>query len=64
MKDWELIFDNLKSLGYSVGYASIIEAFVGEQWMVEASKNGQRWVVKAATLDEVFGELRGRGATE
>ena len=47
-----------RDLGYSYGYSKTIEAFVGELWIVNASRGGERWIVRAATLLEAFAELR------
>ena len=40
MQDWERIFDDLKAQGFSVGFCRAIEAFVGEVWVADVSKDG------------------------
>ena len=47
MQDWERIFDDLAAQGFSLGYSRAIEAFVGEVWIPDASKDGHRSVVRA-----------------
>ncbi len=58
MKSWERIADDLHRAGYSYGYSKAIVAFVGDVWVVDASRGGERWIVRAATLIEAFVELR------
>ena len=60
VKDWERVFDDLKSLGFSVGFCRAIEGCVGEVWIADALKDGHRWVVRARTPDQAFAELRGQ----
>jgi len=57
---WELLAEEIHALGYSYGYVKVIEAFEGKLWQVDAMKDGQRWVVKAATLEEAFRELKAK----
>ena len=62
MTPWERSVDEIQALGYSYGFVKVIDALEGEYWQVDASKGGERWVVKAATLDEAFQELRAKCA--
>ena len=41
MHDWERIYDDLKALGFSVGFCRAIEAFGGEVWITQTSKDGR-----------------------
>ena len=59
-KDWERIFDDLKAQGFSVDFSRAIEAFLGEVWIADALKRGERWVLRAPTPDQAFAELRGQ----
>ena len=56
----ERIFDDLKSLGFSLGFSRAIEACVGEVWVADALKDGEKWVVRAPTPGQAFAELRGQ----
>ena len=53
------MFENLSTQRFFFGYAWVIEAFVGEVWIADALKDGERWVVRAPTPDQAFAELRG-----
>jgi hypothetical protein len=67
VKHWELIADNLKTAGWSLGWVSALDCEGRTIWVVDAHRgDGQRFVVRAdekltAFLElEAAGELRGR----
>jgi hypothetical protein len=57
VKYWELIADNLKKAGWSLGWVSAI-GLRGEQiWIVDAHRDGKRFIVRADELLTAFVEL-------
>ena len=47
MKYWEIIADNLKKRGWSLGYVSAIDSQGRTIWIVDAHCDGKRYVVRA-----------------
>jgi hypothetical protein len=58
MKYWEIIADNLKKRGWSLGYVSAIDSNGGTIWIVDAHRgDGKRFVVRADEKLTAFLEL-------
>jgi hypothetical protein len=58
MKDWEIIADNLKKAGWSLGWVSAIDLEGRTIWIVDAHRdNGKRIVVHADEKLSSFLEL-------
>jgi hypothetical protein len=57
MKYWEVIADNLKKAGWSLGWVSAVDCEGRTIWIVDAHRdNGRRLVVRAdEKLDRVYG---------
>jgi hypothetical protein len=47
MKSWEIIADNLKTAGWSLGWISAIDPEGRTIWIVDAHRGGQRFIVRA-----------------
>ena len=55
---WEIIADNLKKRGWSLGYVSAIDSNGRTIWIVDAHRdNGKRYVVRADEKLTAFQEL-------
>jgi hypothetical protein len=68
MKYWEIIADNLKKAGWSLGYVSAVDSQGRTIWIADAHRNGKRFVVRADEKLTAFMELeapirRGSGET-
>ena len=66
MKYWEIIADNLKKAGWSLGYVSALDSSGRTMWIVDAHRgDGQRFIVQVDEKLTAFFELevaiRGRG---
>jgi hypothetical protein len=58
MKYWEIVADNLKKRGWSMGYVSAVDLEGRTIWIVDAHRDdGQRFVVRADELLTAFLEL-------
>ncbi len=58
MKYWEIIANNLKKRGWSLGYVSAIDSNGRTIWIVDARRcDGKRFVVRADELLTPFWEL-------
>ena len=58
MKYWEIIADNLKKAGWSLGYVSAINSEAGTIWIVDTHRDdGKRYVVHADENLTAFVEL-------
>jgi hypothetical protein len=58
MKYWEIIADNLKKHGWSLGYVSAIDSQGRTIWIVDAHRgDGKRFVVRADEKLTAFVEL-------
>jgi hypothetical protein len=47
VKYWEIIADNLKKAGWSLGYISAVDSEGRTIWIVDAHRDGQRFIVRA-----------------
>jgi hypothetical protein len=48
VKSWEIIADNLKKAGFSLGWVSALDVQERTIWIVDANRgNGKRFVVRA-----------------
>jgi hypothetical protein len=48
MKDWEVVADNLKKAGWSLGYVSAVDSEGRMMWIADAHRDdGKRFVVRA-----------------
>jgi len=45
MKSWEIIADNLKKAGWSLGWVSAIDSKGRTIWIADAHRDGKRFVV-------------------
>jgi hypothetical protein len=58
VKYWEIIADNLKKRGWSLGYVSAIDSNGRTIWIVDAHRDdGRRFVVRADETLTAFVEL-------
>jgi hypothetical protein len=58
MKYWEIIADNLKKAGWSLGWVSVIDSDGRTIWIADAHRNdGKRFVVRAGEKLTAFLEL-------
>jgi len=57
VKYWEVIANNLKRRGWSLGYVSAIDSNGRTIWIVDAHRNGKRFVVRADEKLTAFVEL-------
>ena len=57
-QNWEIIADNLKKAGWSLGWVSAIDSNGRTIWIVDAHRdNGQRFIVRAEEKLTAFVEL-------
>jgi hypothetical protein len=54
MKSWEIIADNLKKRGWSLGYVSAIDSQRRTSWIADAHRNGKRFIVRADEILTAF----------
>ena len=58
MKYWEIIADNLKKAGWSLGYVSAVDREGRTMWIADAHRgDGKRFVVHADEMLTAFLEL-------
>ena len=58
MKYWEIIADNLKKAGWSLGYVSAIDSNGRTFWIADAHRgDGKRFIVHADEQPSAFVEL-------
>ena len=57
VKYWEIIADNLKKRGWSWGYVSAVDSERRTIWIVDAHRDGKRFVVRADEKLTAFVEL-------
>jgi hypothetical protein len=57
VKYGEIIADNLKKAGWSLGYVSTLNASGRTMWIVDAHRDGQRFIVRADEKLTAFIEL-------
>ena len=58
MKDWEIIADNLHEAGFSLGWVSALDLKGRTIWIVDAHRDGQRFIVRADEMLTAFMELQ------
>ena len=59
LKYWEIIADNLKKAGWSLGWVSAIDSEGRTIWIADAHPDdGKRFVVRADEKLTAFGELQ------
>jgi hypothetical protein len=56
-KYWEIIADNLSKSGWSYGYVSAVDREGRTIWIVDAHRDGKRFVVRADEILTAFLEL-------
>jgi hypothetical protein len=57
VKYWEIIADNLKKAGWSYGYVSAVDSQGRTIWIVDAHRDGKRFIVRADEKLTAFLEL-------
>ena len=57
MKYWEIIADNLSKAGFSLGWVSAIDNDRRTVWIVDAHREGKRFIVRAEEKLSTFLEL-------
>ena len=57
MKYWEIIADNLKKAGWSLGYVSALDSEGRTIWITDARGYGKRFVVRGDAKLTAFVEL-------
>ena len=58
MKNWEIIADDLKKAGWSLGWVSALDVEGRTMWIVEAHGYGNRFIVRADQMLTAFVELQ------
>ena len=58
MEYWEIIADNLKKAGWSLGWVSALDSEGRTIWNVDAHRDGKRFVVRADEKLTAFVELQ------
>ena len=56
MKQWEIIADNLRDAGFSVGWVSALDVEGRTIWIVDADGYGKRFIVRADEMLTAFME--------
>ena len=54
---WEIIADRLKKAGWSLGYVSAVDSKGRTIWIVDAHRDGKRFIVHADEILTAFVEL-------
>jgi hypothetical protein len=57
VKYWEIIADRLKKAGWSLGYVSALDSQGRTLWIVDAHRDGKRFIVRADEILTAFLEL-------
>ena len=57
MKDWEAVADNLKKAGWSLCWVSALDLEGRTIWIVDAHRDGKRFIVHADEKLTAFLEL-------
>jgi hypothetical protein len=57
VKDWEIIADNLSETGWSLGWVSAVDCHGRTIWIVDAHRDGKRFIVRADEKLTAFLEL-------
>jgi len=58
VKSWEIIADNLHNAGWSLGWVSAIDSNARTIWIVDAHRDGKRFIVRADEMLTAFVELQ------
>jgi hypothetical protein len=58
VKCWEVIADNLKKAGFSVGWVSALDNEGRTIWIADAHRDGTRFIVRADEMLTAFLELQ------
>jgi len=58
VKYWETIADNLKKAGFSVGWVSALSCEGRTIWIVDAHRDGKRFIVRADEKLTAFLEVQ------
>jgi hypothetical protein len=58
VKDWEIIADNLRDAGWSLGWVSALDLEGQTIWIVDAHGYGKRFIVRADQKLSAFLELQ------
>jgi len=58
MKYWEIIADDLHKAGWSLGWVSALDAQGRTTWIVDAQRDGKRFIVRADEKLTAFMELQ------
>ena len=58
MKYWEIIADNLSKAGWSLGWVSALDPEGRTIWIVDAHRDGKRFIVRADEMLTAFVELQ------
>jgi hypothetical protein len=58
VKYWEIIADNLKKSGWSLGYVSAVNLEGRTIWIVDAHRDGKRFVVRADEILTAFVDMQ------
>jgi len=58
VKYWEIISENLKKAGWSLGWASAVDSEGRTMWIVDAHRDGKRFIVRADEKLSAFVELQ------
>ena len=57
LKYWEIIADNLNKAGWSLGWVSAVDSEGRTIWIVDAHRDGKRFIVRADEKLTAFVEL-------
>jgi hypothetical protein len=57
MKYWEIIADNLHDAGWSLGWVSALDLEGRTIWIVDAHRDGKRFIVRADEMLTAFGRI-------
>jgi hypothetical protein len=57
LKEWEIIADNLRDAGWSLGWVSAVDLEGRTIWIVDAHGYGKRFIVRADEKLTAFLEL-------
>ena len=57
MKYWEIIADRLHDAGWSLGWVSALDLEGRTIWIVDAHRDGKRFIVRADEIRTAFVEL-------
>jgi len=57
VKDWEIIADNLSKAGFSLGWVSALDLHGRTIWIVDAHRDGMRFIVRGDSMPTAFLEL-------